>query len=303
MLVLVNGLPLFAKRLVKDLNSLDKKNTYIFADTYYSYWDKIKFFLLIPFSKIVISFNGVSDHSGSLNWVLKLKKKLVIQWQGTDVSLALERHNNHTINRKYIDASIHFTDASWLKNDLDKFINSVKIVHFKHFYFIKNEIKYKKISVLSYIGKGRESFYGYDELLVTAKNFPEIQFNIIGSNGEGIEKFQNIVFHGWIDETKVNQLMRETPIFVRLTKHDGNSVSVYEALGNGCEVIWSYPNEKCYLATNSDELISVMNDLVLKIKECNFTPNASNFSFVQENFNKEVIIGNYIKVLNEFSKK
>ena len=75
MLVLVNGLPLFSKRLVKDLNSLDKNNTYVFADTYYSLWDKIKFFTLLPFSKIVISFNGVSDNSGSLNWVLKFKKK------------------------------------------------------------------------------------------------------------------------------------------------------------------------------------------------------------------------------------
>ncbi len=302
MLVLVNGLPLFSKRLVKDLNSLDKNNTYVFADTYYSLWDKIKFFALIPFSKIVISFNGVSDNSGSLNWVLKFKKKLVMQWQGTDVSLAVERFNNNTINRKYIDNALHFTDAIWLKKDLDTFINSVKLVNFKHFNFLKNETNYKKNSVLSYIGKGRESFYGYDDLLLAAKKFPEIDFNIIGSDGDGLACVSNIKFHGWVDEVVVNKLMRETSIFVRLTKHDGNSVSVYEALGNGCEVIWSYPSEKSYLATNSTELISVMNDLVYKITERNFTPNDSNYSYIQDNFNKEKIIGNYINVLNEFSK-
>ena len=303
MLVLVNGLPLFAKRIVKDLNAFDRRNTYVFTDTYYSLWGKIKFFLFLPFSKVIISFNGVSAPSGSLNWALKFKKKIVMQWQGTDVSLALSRFNDNTIYRKYIDNSIHLTDAVWLKSELDKFINSVKIVPFKHFNMIENKVNYKQISILSYIAKGRESFYGYDELFLAAKNFPEIQFNIIGTDGEGKELLQNIVFHGWIDEFKVNQLMRESPIFIRLTKHDGNSVSVFEALGNGCEVIWSYPNEKSYLATDSNELISVLEDLVLSIRARNFTPNQNNFHFVKDNYNKEVILSNYIKVLNNFSNE
>ena len=303
MLVLVNGLPLFSKRLVKDLNSLDKKNTYVFIDTYYSSWQKIRFLFLLPFCKVVISFNGVSDNSGSLNWVLRLKKKMIMQWQGTDVLLAVERFENGTIQKKYIENSTHFTDAPWLKDELKDIVSSVRILNFKHLEFQQNSQPYKEISVLSYMGQGRENFYGFQQFKSAAEKFPTIHFNIIGSNGKGLESLPNITFHGWVSEVEVKKRMIETPIFVRLVDHDGNSISVLEALGNGCEVIWSYPNEKCFLAKTGDELAQSISEISELITSRNNIPNEANYLFVKEKYRKDIVIGNYIKEINEFGKQ
>ena len=97
MLVLVNGLPLFGQKLASDLNEFDSNNRYVFFNTYYSLWDKILFFLLVPFCRLVISFNGVSDKSGSLDAALFFRKKIVMQWQGTDVLLAKQRFESNSL--------------------------------------------------------------------------------------------------------------------------------------------------------------------------------------------------------------
>ena len=73
-------------------------------------------------------------------------------------------------------------------------------------------------------------------------------------------------FYGWITEEEVKKIMKRVPIFVRLTQHDGNSLAVTEALSYGCEVIWSYPYEKCYFANSIEELNQNIVELSNKIK-------------------------------------
>lgn len=303
MLILVNGLPLFSQRLVKDLNLLDPNNRYIFTNTYYSKIDKIKFIFLLLFAKIVISFNGVSDESGSLNWVIRFKKKLMMQWQGTDVSLAVERYKSNTLNKKYIDYATHFTDAPWLKDELKDVLKSIEILPFKYIETNQYPEKFAKISVLSYIGKGREEFYGYEIIKASAKANPDIDFHIIGIDGKNLDKIENIYFYGWITDQEVKRIMKSSPIFVRLTQHDGNSLAVAEALSYGCEVIWSYPFKKCYLANSIDELNQNILDLSQKIKLRNYEPNFDNIKFVKENYIKKQVIGNYIKTINDVANK
>ena len=53
MYVLVNGLPYFGKILVNDLNEFGSKRKCIFLNTYYSRWDKLLFFLLLPFTFVL----------------------------------------------------------------------------------------------------------------------------------------------------------------------------------------------------------------------------------------------------------
>ena len=88
---LFNGLSLFGRKLVKDLAAFDSRHSYHFYDTYTSRLDQLKFICALPFADAVVSINGVSDPSGSLNAVLAMKKKLILHWQGTDVMLAMQR--------------------------------------------------------------------------------------------------------------------------------------------------------------------------------------------------------------------
>jgi glycosyltransferase involved in cell wall biosynthesis len=302
MLVLINGLKYFGKKLADDLNYLDADNKYVFIDTYNSFFNKLKFIFLLPFSKLVISFNGVSDKSGILNWVLFFQKKMMMQWHGTDVLLAVERYKTNTIDKKYIDYASHFTDAEWLREELKNFISDVQLLPFKYVQLDQNTIPYSAIAVLTYMGKGKEVFYGLEELIEAANSYPSIDFHVIGTKGNNFNYPTNIIFHGWVESSEVLQMMCKIPIFVRLTKHDGNALSVVEALACGCEVIWSYPGKNSHNAKSALELIEKLSFLKTKIEKRAFLPNEENFNYIQNTYNKKTIINNYIKAIHEIAK-
>jgi hypothetical protein len=98
--------------------------------------------------------------------------------------------------------------------------------------------------------------------------------------------------------------MKENPIFLRLTKHDGNAVTVHEALLNGQEVIWTYPNDLVYQATNIEELLRQFEVVIDKIIKRGMISNDYNSNFIYSNYKREVILGKYVTFLNSivFSK-
>lgn len=299
MLVLVNGLPYFGKKFVKDLNEFDSKRTYIFLDTYYSKIDKIIFFILVPFSKLVISFNGVSDNSGSLNWVLRWKRKMIMQWQGSDVMLAQYRYNNHTINLNYINNSVHVSDFDVLIAELKSININAQLLHFKHIETLEPQHTYAKISVLTYVSQNNESLYGFESIVKAAKELKEIDFHVIGSNCKTFQPLpSNMIIHGWKSSNEVNNMMLQIPIFVRMTKHDGNALTVTEALSKGCEVIWTYPNEFTHLAKNTDELIFQIKNISLILQNRQMQSNESQSNLILKKYNREEVIKNYVNFIN-----
>ena len=201
MLVLFNGLSHFGKKLVAELNEFDPQNKYVFLDTYSSLKAKLLFIFLLPFSKLVVSFNGVSDRSGSMDWVLRFKKKLLMQWQGTDVQLALQRAQDGVIYNKYISYAEHVTDFQFLKKELDTIINNVTLLPYKHYSKDAVElINYKQLSVLSYVAKNREDFYGMHLIQQLAIKYPSIVFHIVGTDNEDFITSDNVKLLGWVDQ-------------------------------------------------------------------------------------------------------
>ncbi|MFM7016734.1 MAG: hypothetical protein ACKOX3_10450, partial [Bacteroidota bacterium] len=180
MLVLINGLPLFSKRLARELKQFDVSSTYIFCDTYNSKIQQLKFLALLPFADVVISMNGVTDNSGSLNAVLKLNKKLIMQWQGTDSLLAMERFKNGTIKRDYIDKSTHFVDSPWLHTELISIGLNPEYVSFKSAVVKEVVKKYSSLSAMTYIADKRQAFYGIHQFKALAENNPDIEFKLFG---------------------------------------------------------------------------------------------------------------------------
>lgn len=213
MLVLINGLPLFSKRLADDLNKFDASSRYIFCDTYNSKLQQLKFLALLPFADVIISMNGVTDNSGSLNAVLKLKKKLIMQWQGTDSLLAMERFKNGTIKRDYIDHAFHFVDSPWLNTELISVGLKPEYVPFK-FAEVKNVIeKYSSISAMTYIADKRQMFYGIHQFKAVAEKYPSIEFKLFGVLNPEVELPANVKLFGWVPSDVFQNHLRETPIF------------------------------------------------------------------------------------------
>lgn len=296
MRILVNGLPYFSRKLVNDLNDYDPKNRYVFLNTYESFWAKLKFLFYLPFYDKVISMNGVSDPSGSLNWVVRLKKPLIMIWQGTDVVLAMERTKNNTIYSKYIDHARHYAVAPWLVNELATIQIHAEVLNFIWLEPKDDALKItESFSVLTYLGKGREDFYGWNHIREASENLPDVKFYVIGTEGDGLGNFKNIEFCGWVGKEEMQNLKDKSAVLVRMTEHDGNSHMVSEALSAGLEVVWNYPYPKTQHANDSSDLINVLRKLNAKFEETGGRKNLGNIAWVKSNLNREAVLSNVVK--------
>jgi glycosyltransferase involved in cell wall biosynthesis len=297
MKVIISGLPLFSQRLAQDLQEFDSQSKYTFLNTYNSKIDQLKFLFLVPFADLVISMNGVSDNSGSLNWTLFWKKKLVLQWMGTDALLAMQRKKDNVILRKYIDYGENFVDSPWLEAEVKSLEVNAKRVPFKHVSPVELIDKYDDISVITYIAESKAHFYGFERVQNIAKKFPDMIFHIYGMEQPENEVMPNMKFYGWTPEEEFKTGLKNSAIFVRLTEHDGFSVSILEALVRGCEVIWTHPCENVMYVTNDQELESSLIQAKNDIVQRGFTPNKRQSLETIDVFRKKRLLENYISQL------
>ena len=105
---------------------------------------------------------------------------------------------------------------------------------------------------------------------------------------------------GWTSESEFAKGLKTTSVFLRLPQHDGFSASVIEAMGFGCEVFWTFPGQNAIVVKNSEELIDKLSKTFQEIETRDFCPNLASREFVLDKFNKEKVIKNYIKTLQEF---
>lgn len=305
MKIIVVGLPLFAKKLISDLNEYSQKKEYIFLDTYYSKWAQLKFLLFLPFVDGVFSMNGVSDNSGTLNWVLFFKKKLWLQWVGTDTLLATKRFNEKTILRKYIDYAHtkNVTDAPWLQAELKTAEIQAELNNYK---YLPQQLdapeNYSKIAVLTYIAQKRQEFYGMKQLIDLAIQNPEIDFHIIGTHTSDFDAPKNVVCHGWVAENVTFEMMQKYPIFLRLTEHDGFSLSVVEAFSLGCEVVSSNAFPYANHATHSNYR-EVFKQAVENVEKRGLKPNMEAMNFYRKKYDKANVMKQLHNELKEYFGK
>lgn len=301
MRVLITGLPLFSQRLAEDLQAFDPENEYLFYNTYYSKLDLLKFIWKLPKADLVISMNGVTDKSRTLDMVLKFKKKLVLQWMGSDVMYAMERHEKGTISRRYVDYALNYVDASWLKEELYSIHIPSELLPFK-FYDQLDEpvLKYNGIEAVTYISQNRQDFYGMNWVRELARNFPAVPFHVYGAKNEK-EELTNIKMYGWQDHDTFKSAVKKAPIFLRLTEHDGNAVSIMEAQSFGSEVLTRLPFENSVEVKSEAQLMTAFSSMIAKIEARNYTPNAENIEFVKRNYNKDNVLLNYVNTLKSIS--
>jgi len=271
----------------------------VFCDTYSSKWEQLKFLLLLPFYDVVISMNGVTDNSGSMNAVLKNRKKLVLQWMGTDALLGMERLANGTIKRDYIDYAANFVDSSWLMDEVRSLGVQPEMMPIK---FIEEKTpvsSYTEISGMTYIAQTRQSFYGINEFCAVAAANPSIPFKLFGVTEPIISLPENIEVMGWVEPAVFQEALRNTPIFIRLAEHEGFPVSVVEATGYGCEVIMRMPFEKALQAKTSDEAIHAFEVAKTRLIARNLEPNHELIDWAKTHFNKQRLMTVYIDKLKQ----
>lgn len=294
MKILFTGLPYFGKQLVAELNKFDPANNYIFCDTYYSKKDRIRFLWHLLSAKKVVSFNGATAESGSLNWVLRFKRKLILQWHGSDVLTAQENKISGKFTRKYVDYGKSFTDAPWLMNELKEMNIESTDLQFKFVNSAKNNNPFLSADILTYLGQGSETFYGIEHFLKLADEFKEINFHIVGADGKAIEQKPNVKYYGWVSEDEFEKKLYACAIFMRLTKHDGYSLSVLRAIANGNYVLWNNPHPAAEYVDDISKLAEQLKNCVEKVRSKNFERNTSGIDWAAQNLNREIVLQAYV---------
>jgi glycosyltransferase involved in cell wall biosynthesis len=299
MRVLITGLPLFSKRLADDLQAFDPENEYLFYDTYSSKKALLAFILKLPKADLVISMNGVTDKSRTLDLVLKFKKKLVLQWMGSDAMYALDRNAKGTLLRKYIDYATNFVDAPWILDEVTALGVKAETLHFKFIEDVALPVdQYDKIQVVTYVSQNRQVFYGMDWVSHLAELNPSIDFLVYGASNPQYET-ENLKMFGWQAHNVFKENVRKGAVFLRLTEHDGFPVSVMEAMAYGAECITRLPIEHAHYVNDINQLQPSFELTCARIKERGLKPNTTLATAIRQTFQKEVILQQYVDQLKK----
>lgn len=242
------------------------------------------------------------------------KRPLIVHWIGSDVLNFLEekkgkekvkssiryyffkkRSNDNTI--------INLTSAPWLSEELKKVnIQSYFVPITTLFNTCKDKLNSnREVDFLSYVPLKRFSFYGGNEILKFARMNRKYSFILLIPDLNEIpssihNKFpKNITIFPKISFKRVQNLLSNTKCFLRLTRHDGLSLSVLEALQNECQVLWSY--EFPYVK----KVEKYKFDLDAKKIIENWSPNIEGSKFVSENFSNEKIYSNLKDIIVKFA--
>ncbi len=188
----------------------------------------------------------------------KLNKKILRHWIGSDVMAMSHNPAKKKLMVEagsYTDANI--TQSTELQHELQALGVQSKIVR-----IITDDVTYHEVpmpqtfTVLCYLPKGKENFYGYETLVQLAKDFPDISFLVSSHDGDGLTHLPNITYLGRVDSA--DDLLNRASCLLRIVEHDGLSKMIIEALGKGRQVIWIYKFPFCHTATNYTETANAL---------------------------------------------
>jgi len=289
----------FGPILTKQLSEFDKKNSYTFYNTNADIVDKIKFALSLPIIDVVYSISATISGGGALNLALKFNKKIVQHFIGSDVLTAIEDYKSCNTSKKLIRKSRYLCEVSWIQNELQKINISAEMFSFMVCDLRMEPIPFRTFSVLTYIGKGKENFYGVNDFIKLANHFPDVEFKIAG-----IEFYKglpiNVKCLGWIN---MKEELQKTVVFIRNAEHDGLGFSVVEALSLGRVVLRNYRFPYVNYFENSDDMIEYIADAKRQFEEGSLEINYSEIEFVKKEYSKSHVLGNLIKILTGGSDK
>jgi hypothetical protein len=263
MKVIVVGIPYFASKIAKNLTAGDGKNAYLAIDASAGAWQKIRYVWHMISAKVLYQVGGSNICGGTLRLAMLLNKQIVMHWVGTDVLNMQEAYKVGDVDADLIRRTKHLCEVDWVQKELLDVGIQAEIAQIACFTDeIPTPPPFPKIfSILSYMGKGREKFYGIDKLIDLAQSFPDIPIRIAGISQYSAPLPSNIELLGWVND--MVKEYRDCVLFLRLPEHDGLSFSVLEALSYGRYVGYTYSFRGTYKIADMSEL----RDLVQSMSE------------------------------------
>lgn len=182
------------------------------------------------------------------------RRRIIIHWIGTDV-LTLSPLFAKCFSRL---GNMHLSQAPWLVEELKaKGVVSRWLPIVPSLVAVCEPLP-RMLTVLTYLGsrESKNDFYGKEDTEELIKRFPDVNFLIVGKVGrESKLNLSNVSYLGLVESERMNDVYNSSTVLLRLTKHDGLSFMVLEALNRGRYVIWTKDFPYCYMAKDSSEAI------------------------------------------------
>lgn len=271
-------------------------------------------------SKSVIYYvygKGPSPHRNLKLW-LSRKNLLIVHWIGTDVLNAINSNThiklhekiyqtlwNFLLTYKYENNTlVHLAGAPWLVDELATVgikakylpITSINTRNLEQF---TNSAE-KDIDIISYVPFNRFSFYGGDEIIKLAEELPAYKFFLLHPDLDEINPTinqnypENVIVSQKVKFEDMQNLYSRSKVFLRLTEHDGLSLSVLEALFYKLQVFWTYPFPHTHHVKDYETL-----KMDIKKNVENWVPNEHGHEYIMNNFQ----IGNWKIQFKEIIEK
>jgi len=292
--IAIIGTGYFAQKLAKQLNEFDKNNRYFFYNTSENKLDKIKFFLHLPWIDTVYSVTASISGGGALKTALFLDKKIVQHFIGSDVLTSIEDIKHNRVNQGLLEKSHFFCEIDWIQEELAAIDIQAKIASIAVYERDVVPLKPKKFSVLTYMGKGKEEFYGIDDFIKLAETFQDVEFKIAAVESYDKKLPKNITLLGWVDMDKE---LQNCTCYIRNVKHDGLAFSVLEALGYGRTVFYNYKFPYAYYFSDTNALIEKMAKVKEAFENGEWDVDYKAIEFVKKDYSKDDVLSNLVKIL------
>lgn len=290
MKVILVGIPYFANKISKNLTAADNKNIYLAIDASAGLWQKVCYVWQMISAKVLYQVGGSHICGGTLRLAMLLNKQIVMHWVGTDVLLAHKAYKAGAVDADLIRRTKHLCEVDWIQKELLEAGIQAEIAQIACF---EDKISAarplpEKFSILSYMGKGREKFYGIDQLIELAQSFPDIPIRIAGISEYSEPLPSNIHLLGWVKEMATEY--HDCVLYLRLPEHDGLAFSVLEALSYGRYVGYVYTFPGTNRVADIGELHSLVKGMLERHSMGLLDINIDGYKFISENYTRKKVM-------------
>lgn len=246
---------------------------------------------------------GTIKPNGYVDLFRRLNKKVIMHWVGTDVLTAKKDLKTDNYCQNYIWGIYHFCEVSWIQEELKEIGITAEIVPFAT---IEGKIGKdvnlpSKFSILTYIPENRPEFYGMEEVIRLALDFPDIAINVTAMRAYPKALPGNIRLLGWVED--LAKELANCVLYLRMTEHDGLSFLVLEALANGRYVCYSCPLEHTFHVKDYSTLKRIVANFYEEFQQGLIKPNEAGREFIERNFDQKLILGNLIAKFKMISQE
>jgi glycosyltransferase involved in cell wall biosynthesis len=291
------GLPYFAKKIAENLSNVDPKNIYLAIDTGAGVWQKARYVWHIISAKVVYQVGGSHISGGALRLAMLLNRKIVMHWVGTDVLNLQMAYKEGRVDTNLIRRTKHLCEVDWIQKELievDLQSEIAQIACFEN--TITSPSKFpEKFSILTYVGSGREKFYGIDKLIALARIFPDIEIRIAGIAEYPESLPHNIRLLGWVENMKAEY--QNCVLYLRLPEHDGLAFSVLEALACGRYVGYAADFTWTQKIADAAALTKFVESLLEKFNLNTLKVNSEGYKFVAEYYTRKKVMSFLAKII------